>query len=224
MDAEASRQDVAERLGQWVGVTDAITLHAEHQSIASVGTTPASALRLTGSLGPEASLSQSRAELVSAIMAGDAAGASVSAGAATGNGGSYAPYRKRYLELQRHLELRVAALRAQIRQALSMASPELAQLARLDAVVEQMLGDRAQKLLSTVPVLLEKRFGDLRKNHPSHAGAETQAAGPGVAAQPDDWRQVFGKDFQQVLLAELEVRLQPVVGLVEAFGNLFKKT
>jgi hypothetical protein len=33
----------------------------------------------------------------------------------------------------------------------------------------------------------------------------------------------FGKELQEVLLAELEVRMQPVVGLIEAFSNEVKK-
>ena len=33
MDVDASRPDFAARLGQWVGVPDAITLHATHQAV-----------------------------------------------------------------------------------------------------------------------------------------------------------------------------------------------
>ena len=41
--------------------------------------------------------------------------------------------------------------------------------------------------------------------------------------RPGGGLDVFGKEMQEVLLAELEVRLQPVVGLIEAFSNEVKK-
>jgi len=65
-------------------------------------------------------------------------------------------------------------------------------------VVDQMLGGREQKLLAGIPALLKNRFQQLRK------------------AQPQDWPPLFELDFQQTLRAELELRLQPVTGLVEA--------
>jgi hypothetical protein len=65
--------------------------------------------------------------------------------------------------------------------------------------------------LSTVPLLLEKHFDRLRKAH-----QETQADTP---ASDDAWLAVYRKDMQGVLLAELNLRLQPVEGLLEALGH-----
>jgi len=61
--------------------------------------------------------------------------------------------------------------------------------------------------LSTVPLLLEKHFERLRK-----ANRETPAS-------DDAWLAEYCKDMQSVLLAELNLRLQPVEGLLEALRN-----
>jgi len=119
--------------------------------------------------------------------------------------------------------LRIDALRAHVRQAIAKVSPQLGQLAAFDAVMDQRLGGREQKLLSTAPVLLERRFEHLRKTHQLGLDAAQQQDAPALRRQPGGWLDVFGKEMQEVLLAELEVRLQPVVGLIEAFSNEVKK-
>ena len=92
----------------------------------------------------------------------------------------------------------IDALRGHLRQTLAQATPRLAQLAALDAVLDQMLGGREQKLLAGVPAWLKARFEQLRQSH------------------PDDWPPLFEHELQQTLLAELDLRLQPLLGLVEA--------
>ncbi len=104
------------------------------------------------------------------------------------------------------MELAVGPLRVRVRKALAMASPALAALAELDAVMEKALGERERALLAGIPALLERRFARLLA-----AGEEVPEAAPGV----------FGQELQTVLLAELEVRLLPVAGLVEAFAEAF---
>ena len=72
-------------------------------------------------------------------------------------------------------------------------------------------------------MLLERRFEHLRKTHQLGLDAAQQQDAPVLWRQPGGWLDVFGKEMQEVLLAELEVRLQPVVGLIEAFSNEVKK-
>jgi hypothetical protein len=116
----------------------------------------------------------------------------------------FALHRQRYLDQQRKMELMIGPLRAHVQQALSVASPELRQLAELDAMWEQMLEVREQKLLAGVPAMLKQRFEQLRKTHQDDAA-------------PNQWLEAFGHELQEVLLAELDTRLQPVLGLIEAF-------
>jgi predicted ATPase len=75
-----------------------------------------------------------------------------------------------------------------------------------------LLGGRAQHLLSTVPAFLKKRFEQLRRQQADEAGADDQP--PSMA-----WSVAFARDMEQALLAELETRLQPIKGMVDALSN-----
>ena len=206
VDTKASRQDTAERLGMWLNVADAMTLHAAHHSFRiSAASTPA----LTGVQLDDA-CQQVHVALAATLMS-----MPLPEGAAAPDA-SFAHYHQRYLDLQRHMALRIEALREQVRQVLTQASPKLAQLAALDVVMDQALGAREHKLLASVPALLELRFAQLcqppsSEENPSPVGVA--ALGPGA----------FVHDMRAVLLAELDVRMQPVQGLVEAFNSELKK-
>lgn len=231
VDVEASRQDFAERLGLWLGVFDGITLHAAHQSINTVDEAKPSDRLLGRTFALEEEFHRVRTALAKTITASGAFSASgqrvrnpvPQPEAATETDAGYAPYHQRYLDQQRHMALRIDALRAHVRQAIAKVSPQLGQLASFDTVMEQVLGGREQKLLSTVPVLLERRFEHLRKTHQPGLDAAQRQDTLASWRQPGGWLDVFGKEMQEVLLAELEVRLQPVVGLIEAFSNEVKK-
>ncbi|MNR29859.1 hypothetical protein D3C85_1472750 [compost metagenome] len=67
--------------------------------------------------------------------------------------------------------------------------------------MERVVGAREQSLLSSVPGLLETHFEHLR-----------QASGHA----PGAWLAQFRKDMQAVLLAELDIRFEPVEGLLAA--------
>lgn len=231
VDIEASRRDVAERLGLWLGVFDAITLHTAHQSINTVSEEkPADAL-VARNFALEEEFHRVRTALVKSITTNGAAPASgkqlrnpfPTPEIATEADAGYEPCHQRYLDQQRHMTMRIDALRVHVRQVIAKGSPRLGQLASFDVVMDQMLGSREQKLLSTVPVLLGRRFEHLRKTHMLELDAAQQQDTSALWRQPGGWLDVFGKEMQEVLLAELEVRLQPVVGLIEAFTNEVKK-
>jgi hypothetical protein len=237
VDVAASRQDVAERLSLWLGVFDGITLHATHQSITTLDKEKTSDVLLARSFALEEEFHKVRTALVKDITASSASPvigkrvrdpvlqpeAVTKTDARDAEHAGYAPYHQRYLDQQRHMALRVDALRAHVRQAIAKVSPQLGQLASFDAVMDQMLGGREKKLLATVPVLLERRFGHLRKTHQLALAAAQLPDDPALWTEPSGWLDAFGKELQEVLLAELEVRMQPVVGLIEAFSNEVKK-
>jgi len=111
VDVEASRQDFAERLGLWLDVFDAITLHAAHQSINTVDEAKPSDALLARTFALEEEFHRVRTALVKAITA---SGASPVSGkrvrnpvpqteAATETDAGYAPYHQRYLDQQRHM-------------------------------------------------------------------------------------------------------------------------
>jgi hypothetical protein len=102
-------------------------------------------------------------------------------------------YRLHYVTRQHAMEGSIAPLRARLRVALTRRSADMARLAAMDAVMEQALWQRERSLLATVPALLEKHF----------VRSKAQSG-------------TFRKDMQAVLLAELELRLQPIEGLLHA--------
>lgn len=206
VDARSVRQDVAERLGVWLTVADAIALHAAHQSSRA----PATAVPVAADASLEEACEQVHAALAGAIVSMPLPGDPAAPDA------SFAPYHQRCLDLQRHMALRIEGLREQVRQAMAQASPRLAQLAALDEVMDQALGAREQKLLAGVPALLEQRFGQLCQPRSS----EEEPPPVGVCA---DGLDAFVRDMRAVLLAELDVRMLPVQGLVEAFNSEISK-
>jgi len=114
----------------------------------------------------------------------------------------FPPHRQRYLGWQQAMDNHIAPLRRKLRASLSAASPALARLAAVDAVMDKVIGARERTLLATVPAWLEQHFERVRRGSPDD--------------QADRWRDTFCQDMREVLLAELDLRMQPVEGLLEA--------
>lgn len=214
----------AEELGLWLDHHDAIALRAA-QTISFP--TKSSGLQSGAGVGIHDEFTRIRTSLVNSISTTGATRVSrakvelpspepdVSMDFAS----AYEPYRRYYLEHQRNMEMSVRPLRAHVREVLTRASPELNKLAALDAVLDGILCDRESKLLSTVPLLLARRFEQLRKAQQPTLDATQQADDPAMWMQAPGWLARFCNELQTVLLAELDVRLQPTVGLIEAFNN-----
>ena len=191
-EPSAARQTLAERLGPWLAWTDAIALSAVLEGGSALNPAGAKPGRPAPATAAIAELARVRAELARAISADP-----LFAPDHAGSTASFAPCRHQYVTHQRAMEARIGLLRAKVRAVLTGHSPNLRRLAALDAVLEQALSARERTLLSTVPQGLEKHFERSRHGGP-----------------------VFdGKDIQGVLLAELETRLQPVEGMIDALGN-----
>jgi hypothetical protein len=211
--ADAPRQDVAERLGQWLNVADAIALHALHQALPAVRVRPrAQGVALQAPAELQAELQRVRQALERAITRHDA----------DLTEHEFAPVHQHVLDLQRHMDMRIDALRDHVRQTLSMASPPLAQLAALDASLHQLLSGREQHLLSTVPSFLKARFARVRKAADTAADpsqTETEATATTAATATAT---TLTADLHALLRAELDLRLQPVHGMIEAYLQAFQ--
>ncbi|HRP95543.1 MAG TPA: DUF3348 domain-containing protein [Rhodocyclaceae bacterium] len=244
-DTCESKQPFADRLGQWLSLADALSLY----SALNAGTAGTSAVPtpspspecetmrktferlrsvLTASIRADDVLAPGNARDVSPAPAANAAGE----GAA-----DFAPWHRHYVAHQRDMSAKIAPLRATVRAALARRSPALQRLAALDAMMDQALAARERDLLATVPALLQRHFEQLRDAHraaqimlhspaepplPSMSDmpAEAHAAdNPDRPMQPGGWVAEFGRQMQAVLLAELELRLQPVAGLLAALEN-----
>lgn len=235
--SEAPAADFAEGLAAWLGALDAVRLREALQAIGPPAPANPGAAPAGGTAALVQALQRVRKTLADGIIAdgpglpGDpagsarpAAGSAQPAGnaaalAASDNSPDYAPYRRRHLEHQRRMESRIGALRGQVREALTAATPRLAQLAALDAAMAQAFAEREQRLLATLPALLERRFEHLRDAHRGALQGEVPADDPAAGRRPGGWPDAFERAWQQVLLAELELRLQPVAGMIEAFSR-----
>jgi hypothetical protein len=108
------------------------------------------------------------------------------------------------------MQTSIGPLRGRLRSTLATRSPEMARLAAVDVVMEQVLSAQEHRLLSSVPATLEKHF---KRLHQADANVDADAE---PEAEAGVWLAVFRKDMHDVLLAEMEVRFQPVEGLLEA--------
>ncbi|CAJ0822629.1 DUF3348 domain-containing protein [Ralstonia flaminis] len=221
VDVSESGQPLSDRLSQWLSWTDAITL-----STALAASPPA----ITPGVRPVGMDAETMCSRVRAALAKSIATA-CAPDARPGGGGrapiqpampaapvDYADIRQRYLLMQQTMEIEIGELRGRVRRVLAAKTPDLARLAVLDASMEQALGARERTLLGAIPTMLGAYFERLRTAGqpqadapPESAARTTQPTSPSRA-----WLHAFRKDMQSVLLAELDVRFQPVDGLLAA--------
>lgn len=217
-DVEVSdpKQSLADRLSQWLAWTDAIKL-----SSALNGNPPATAPGAQANIGAaQKECARVRNALANAI-ANDSAlaairprGSAMEPSAADDSVDS-SMLRQRYLFLQREMETAIGHLRERLRVALAAQTPRMARLAMVDAVMERALGPREQSLLAVLPALVTTHFERLRQQA-QQAPGDAEATEVRAKHAPCPWLDTFRKDMQSVLLAEMEVRFQPVEGLLDA--------
>lgn len=211
--AAAPGMDFAERLGLWLNAFDAIALQAAQQSIKAItapSDRPSQAPR--GQSQPvDAELQRVRGALANAIARDPLPGGAADV--------AYAAYRQRHAELQRHMDQMVGTLRDHVRQAMARLSPRLRQLAALDAALEQWLAPREQAVLPTVAALAERHFEQLRRAHRAALEADGRQDDPALWREAGGWLHAFERDWRHALSAELELRLEPVAGLVDAINE-----
>ena len=225
VEVPESRQSLAERLGQWLDFKDALPLY----SVLNAGAEPAAA---TGSATPGTAaaredLARVRALLSDSIRADGLTQPGKSRialpvplpNASIDSAAEYSPFHRYYLAHQRDMNANIGPLRANVRAVLTAQTPALRQLAALDAVLEQAFLSRERSLLATIPAQLEKRFEQL---YATHQAAQADGGGvdePDKWMQPGGWMAAFCAEMQAVLLAELALRLQPIVGMIDAIDN-----
>lgn len=217
--ATRSTQTFAERLAHWVAWTDAISLSgalgagvdrvragSAVRVDAVVQDLQRLRLELTGAVTHDPILSGTR---WSNTRAGTP-GAAASAGDAPDY--DFAAYRRSFAAQQRTMEERIRALRGVVRAVAADHSPAFCQLAALDAAMDTALAVHQRRVTANVPMLLEKRFKGTSR---PLQGTATQQQGVPVMA-PGKPPAAYGRTLQAVLLAEMEVRLQPVAGMIDA--------
>jgi len=196
---------LADRLGEWLGWTDAIALSA-----ALNGSSPAAgragAPADTGALETECNgLRRALANAIAADSAFTARGRDVPT--------DFPSYRRSYAARQQTMETAIEPLRERLRAIVAARSPAMARLAAVDAVMARVLGVQEHNLLAGIPSRLEKHFARLRRAEPAPDEE------PEGELRPGPWLDLFRNDMRDLLLAELDFRFQPVEGLLEALRS-----
>lgn len=214
------KYDFGERLGQWLDFSDALTLFSVLNTEAGSGAPVASAnadlpgqlarvrRNLSDSIHHDGVFSPEPARLPFPTPLPNATPDSAA---------DFSPYHRYYLAHQRDMNGAITALRANARKALAGQSAAGQQLADLDAAFEKFLSVRERNLLSNIPIMLGKRFSQRYAEHRAALASES-TDDPATWMQPGSWLEAFCHDAQAVLLAELELRLKPVAGLIAALA------
>lgn len=186
---------LAERLGGWLDWRDAIALsQALVAAPAIAGGDRAACLEWA-----KAALERLRADLQAGFTNSALVGELGDAGVVSVD--ALAAFRLHHVQQQRAMAARIASLRERLRARLTEVSTELARLASLDAVFDHALAGRERQLLAALPAQLPHLAEALQ--------AQFQAG----------WRERLWSELQRALLLELDLRLQPVLGLVAALQH-----
>ncbi len=124
------------------------------------------------------------------------------------------PYLAFYAALQRDIDFRCRNLQAATRESVAGFSPALAQLCALDGALADPLAVHNRRFFAAVPRLLEKRIEVLTEQY--------RQALPQDGHDTDLWArtlETLRNNMQGLLLAEIETRLLPALGLIEALDE-----
>lgn len=201
VDVSAPGASLSDRLSSWLDWNHALVLSSalDDEPPAAEGDA------LVFDSAEEAECARMRAELVDSMAESAAKQRGIAKAFAAED---YTPFRQHYLNRQRAMQSTTGVLRGRLRDMLAGQSGEMARLAEVDAAMERVLSPREQTLLARVPGLLGNHFDRLHRT-----ARETSGRAP---AADDPWRAIFRKDMHSVLLAELDVRFQPVEALLAA--------
>jgi hypothetical protein len=239
-------EDVGQKLGDWLDFRQAIALHGvlptDTASAAPPAPLPAHVQRMA-LIAPEAlakHVDKVRAQCVESITRGAPAGSGLTRidmpapilNEPVEIKTAFEPYRRFMAAHQRQMETTLRILRAQLRLQLSQRGGAGQQLAVLDTAYENILADREAALLAKTSKLLEKRFVQALKAHMQLQALATETADASddmdvidvnpndtPKADPSRWLMPLRQTLRHALLAELDTRLQPTLGLLEALTS-----
>ncbi len=222
LDGTAAPGDVGQRLGDWLDFRQAIALQGFIGALDQAEATPALPTARVDAQVLRERFAQVRAALEQSIVQGKAPAPGMTRieqpatelpqpiDAKT----AFDPFRRYALGHQRQMDTVIRGLRTQLRGMLDKGTTAHKQLAALDAIFDNVLLAREARLLAQIPAEFEKRFAQALR---AHLKALVQAAETDdVAPLSAPWLGPLFEDLRSALLAELDLRLQPVLGLIEA--------
>lgn len=222
-DAEVSHQHFAQRLGQLIDLSHSVNISRVHAQ--------RSANAFTASTESDEAITAEFLQVRNAIVASiiksfeDGTGLrriklpqsdpEAPADAASG----YEPYGRFYAAHQREMDNKIQQLRKQVREAAQGASAELAQLVVLDEALGDTLTVHSRKFFAAIPGLLARRYAYLLNEY-TVASDNPQ----GNSGSWPELLELFCQNMQSLLLAEVEARLLPTQGLIEALHSEIENT
>ena len=217
VDAARVEGDLGQKLGDWLNFRQAIALHGMLNPV-DPPVQPVHRRRVALMTGDALSrhVEKVRAQLEQSILQGAPPGSGLARvdmpPAALDEPiepkTAFEPYRRFYSAHQRQMDATIRALRAQVRVQVAQSSAALQQLAALDAAFDPILCEREASLLAKVIKMHEKRFVQVLKTH-----MKQQAD----ASSANAWLMPLRQSLRSALLAELDTRMQPTLGLLDAF-------
>ncbi len=129
---------------------------------------------------------------------------------------AFEPYRKFYLARQRNIFTRIQNLRSHVSNAVAGISPELAQLSKLDTALGDILSASSREFFGMAIKLLGRRFGYQLDKHYQQLPAKPASVDLEHWMKPGGWIFNFCAEMRELLFAELEARLQPVLGMIDS--------
>lgn len=215
---ELSDTNLADKLGRLVDLSDSVMLAEALRSLPKA--TSAEDLEASGRVRDQ--FLDARTAMVKSIASSFALDTGLAQfklpklkDIVTEEGVSFQAYQKFYAVQQSEMDFRITKLRVRTREGVSAHSRKLAQLAALDNALGDTLAAHSRQLLGAIPRLLSGRLDSLYQQH-QRSQPEQQVDEARLWAQPGGWLNQFHREMQGVLLAELELRLQPIMGLIEA--------
>lgn len=221
-DTEVSHKHFALRLGQLIDLSDSIRISGAHAS------------RLEATFEPGADsfeelkeeFLQVRHAMVTSIIESFGSNTGVSRvrfprptlQAPVDSSSGYLPYGNFYTAHQRDMDFKIGQLSTRVREAAASASADLAQLATLDGVLADTLAVHSRKAFARMAGLLGKRFDQLLSDYRQAEEAPQRSTGTWP-----ELLEIFSREMRELLLAEVEARLLPTQGLIEALNSEIDK-
>lgn len=192
-----SHKHFAQRLGQLIDLADSISISSAHGKLRSM----AFESRTVSNEAVQREFLRARTAMMQSVIDSFDTGAGTSRIKLPPPTAASEPYLKFYAAHQRQIDLKILRLQAQVRDAVAGLSPGLAQLCALDTALGDTLAVHSRKFFALVPGLLQQYLEPLLDEN------QDQLA---------PLHERLCAKMQGLLLAEIEARLLPVLGLIEA--------
>jgi len=222
-DVEVSHKHFAQRLGQLIDLADSVNLAGVHGRKLAANfeqkTTSDEAIR--------EEFLQVRNSIVASIIASFANEGGLrriklppaAEQAPDDSAAGFEPYGRFYTAHQREMDAKIQHLRFHVREAAKDATPQLAQLATLDKALADTLAAHSRKCFAVIPRLLSRRYEQLLNEY-----KEASENPQGNTGTWPELLEIFCRNMHGLLLAEVEARLLPTQGLIEALHSQIDTT